>query len=76
MNIDRLSSLVSRVFFGAAFILLALAVAERTALAFGYTITGGTPGGRLLEIAVSSLVFVIALLLRQIRQELKQPRSS
>ncbi|MBW2275067.1 MAG: hypothetical protein JRG96_17510 [Deltaproteobacteria bacterium] len=72
MNIDSYSSLVSRLFFAFAFGLLGIAVVERVVFAFGYTILGGVfSGGRLLEIAAVVLVFVIALLLRQIREQLK-----
>jgi hypothetical protein len=77
MNIDSISSLVCRALFAAAFVLLVLGVAERVAFAFGYTITGGAfSGGRLLEIATVILVFVIALLLRQIRETLTQQSSA
>ncbi len=72
MNIDSLSSLVSRLFFVLSFALLGLAILERVAFALGYTIMGGAfSGGRLLELGALILVFVIALLLRQIREQLK-----
>ena len=61
-----------RTFFVAAFLLLGLGVAERVAVAFGYTILrGASTGGRLLEIAAILLVVVISLLLREIREQLK-----
>ena len=70
MNIDQLSSILCRVFFVGAFGLLALALLERLVFTFGYTIMrGALTGGRLLEIAGIALVFVIALLLRQIRDD-------
>lgn len=73
MSIDSLSSLVSRLFFILAFVLLGLAVVERIVNYFGYTISGRAyPGGRLLEFAAIFMVFVIALLLRQIREQLKK----
>jgi hypothetical protein len=66
-------SLVSRVFFLAAFVLLGLSVIERVANGAGYTILAGRlSAGRLLEIAVALLVFVIAMQLREIRLELKK----
>jgi hypothetical protein len=72
MDIDRVISVVCRILFAGGFVLLALAVLERLCFAFGYTILRGVfTGGRLLEIAAIILVFVIALLLRQIREELK-----
>lgn len=65
---EKTISLISRVFFLAAFVLLALAVFEAAAGQMGYTILRGkfTPG-RLLEHAVILLVFVVTILLRQIR---------
>jgi hypothetical protein len=72
MNIERMNSIVSRILFIGAFLLLALAVLERISYEFGYTILRGSfTGGRLLEIAALILIFVIALLLRQIREALK-----
>jgi hypothetical protein len=69
MNIDMLSSVVSRVFFIGAFLLLALGVLEKIAFVFGYTIVRESiTAGRLLEISAVAVVFVIAILLRQIRE--------
>lgn len=64
-------SIMSRVFFFAAFLLLAVAVFERLINYFGFTILGSsyTPG-RMLEFAGIMLLFVIALLLRQTREGL------
>ena len=72
MNIEKFSSVVSRLFFLGAFVLLGLALIERVANAFGYTILRVYQGGRLLEIAVALLVFVIAIQLREMREELKR----
>ena len=73
MSLDQLSSIAARVLFALALLLLVLAVLERLAFAFGYTIVGSTiTGGRMLEIAATFAVFVIVLLLRQIREALKQ----
>ena len=72
MGVDQLSSLACRVLFIGAFGLLGLALLERVAFTFGYTVLRGAfTGGRLLEIAGIALVFVIALLLRQIRDDLR-----
>ncbi len=77
MIIEKLISVVSRVFFIGAFVLLGLGVIERIAYEAGYTIVllGSTfSGGRLLEIAVVLLVFVIAMQLREMKGELKKRR--
>lgn len=74
MSLERLVSLVSRLFFVGAFVLLGLALIERIANASGYTILRVYRGGRLLEIAVVLLVFVIATQLREMREELKRGR--
>jgi hypothetical protein len=73
MEIDRLTSVVARTFFLGAFLLLAVAVLEKVLNAFGASALGVTAAGpaRLLEWAVILLIFVIALLLRQIREALK-----
>lgn len=66
-------SLISRGVFAIAFVLLALAIAERVAGAFGYTLLRSSlTGGRLLEIAAILMIFGIALLLRQIRELLRE----
>ena len=74
MSLDKLVSLVSRLFFVGAFVLLALALFERIANAFGYTILQIYKGGRLLEFAVVLLVFVIAAQLREMKEELKRTK--
>lgn len=72
MNIDQLNSIACRGLFGLSFLLLIAAVSIRIVNAFGYTIAGQTTtGGRLLEVSGVLAVFVIALLLREIREELK-----
>lgn len=69
---ENLSSLASRAIFALAFFVVALAILERVAYVFGYTLLrGAMTGGRLLEIAGILMVFVVALLLRQIRDQLR-----
>ena len=69
---EKTISLVSRLFFLGAFILLALSVMEAGARQMGYTILRRSfEPGRLLEYAAILLVFVVALLLRQIRDGMK-----
>lgn len=63
-------SLLNRVLFVVAGILFAVAVAERVANAAGYTLTGGAYSpGRLIELAAIMVLFVVALLLREIRDQ-------
>lgn len=73
MNFDKLSSAFSRLLFFAAFALLVLAIVEKIANLSGYTIMRAYNPQRLLELAATMIVFVIALLLRQVREELKKP---
>lgn len=76
MDVDKLSSVASRGFTTAAFALFAVACAEWALSWFEISLLRNiyTPG-RLLEFAAIALVFVIALLLRQIREELRKPRA-
>jgi hypothetical protein len=72
MDINHLSSIASRILFAVAFALSGLGIVERAVNAFGYTVLrGALSGGRLLEIAAIVLIFVIALLLQQIREQLR-----
>jgi len=73
MSLEKFVSMASRLFFLGAFVLLGLAVLERSANALGYTILHFR-GGRLLELAVVLLVFVIAMQVRELREELKRRR--
>ncbi len=77
MNLDKCSSIVSHILFVIAFILLVTAVVERIINLAGYTILASTgyTGGRLLEFAAISLVFVLALLLRQVLDELRKSKT-
>ena len=73
MNMDQLTSIASRVLFAGASLLLGIAVLERIAGSFGYTFLRGVfTGGRLLEMSATIVIFLIALLLRQIREELRR----
>jgi hypothetical protein len=77
MNLDRLGSLLSHVFSGVAFVLLALGVVEWLANILGYTIVNQVyRPGRLMEFAAIYAIFVVALLLRQVRQEIRKGRAS
>ena len=67
---EAIQSIVLRVMFASAFLLLALGVVERLVNEYGYTIMRGSlSGGRLFEIASVIVLFVVAILLRQIRDQ-------
>ena len=72
MSLEKLISMVSRLFFIGAFVLLGVALIERIANASGYTILQVYRGGRLLDVAVVLLIFVIAVQLREMKEELKK----
>jgi hypothetical protein len=62
------TSLVSRLFFLAAFALAGLAVWEKLANVFGYTVLRNLYSpARMLEFSVVAILFVIALQLREIK---------
>ena len=74
MILEKLISIISRLFFVGAFVLFALAVIGKVAYEAGYIflLAGPFTGSRLLEMAVVLLVFVIAMQLREIRGEIKK----
>jgi hypothetical protein len=65
---NQVTSVICRVFFVGAFVLAGLAIWEKIANVAGYTVlrTSFNPW-RLLEFAAIALLFVIALLLREIK---------
>ena len=71
MNLEKLASMVSRLFFLGGFVLIGLALIERIANAVGYTILQGK-GGRLLEFAVILLLFVIVVQLHEMKEQLRK----
>ena len=72
MNLEKLISGASRLFFLGAFLLLALAVCEKIANVAGYTILHVYRGGQLLDFASVLLLFVIATKMREVSKELKR----
>ena len=71
--IDKLTSIFSRIFFAIAVVLLAAAVLERVVRLFEpFTKWFGYDPGRLFEFSGIFLLFVITLLLRQIRELLNK----
>ena len=68
MSLQSFASLFNRLFFLGAFVLFALAVVEKVANWSGYTLIGlSYSPGRLFEFSAIMLLFVITLLLRDIR---------
>lgn len=63
----KLTSLFSRILFIGALVLAFLAVWEKLANIFGYTILRIYTPGRLLEFAAIAVLFVIALQLREVK---------
>lgn len=75
---SQVYSLMSRVFFIGAVILVFVAVFDFLAHSFGYRLSflsTGLTAGRLLELAAVLVIFVMAVLLRQIREELRKGRA-
>jgi hypothetical protein len=72
MNLEKLESVVSRVFFFGAFLLFVFGLLDRLSHQFGYSIQQVTRPVTLMETAVVLLVFVIAIQLRAIREALKR----
>ena len=69
---DKLTSIFCRVFFVIALILVFIAVLERILRFFGWTLSlFAYQPGRIFEFSGIFMIFVIALLLRQIRDRLK-----
>ena len=71
MTVEKLSSLVSRLFFVVAFLLMGLAVLEKILKVFGSSMNWIDPS-RLLDFGTILMVFVMTLLLREIRDELRK----
>ena len=76
MEFEKLNSLVYRIFFFGSFLLVAIAGLERVVNQFGYTFLTGLHyrPGRLLDYVTVLLLFVVALLMRQVRDELKKAK--
>jgi hypothetical protein len=70
---DRCYSWFSRVFFFVAFILMVVAIWDWVLRLFGYTLPWlHYQPGRLFEFAAIMLIFVITVLLRQIRDAVRK----
>ncbi len=66
----QLTSIVCRIFFIASFLVAGLAIWEKLANLFGFTLLRGFPPSRLLAYSAIPLLFVIALQLREIKVSL------
>jgi hypothetical protein len=69
MSIDKLCSLLARTAFLISGLLLVLAIVEKVVNVAGYTLIRMWDPPRMLELAATVMIFVIALLLRQIRED-------
>ena len=70
--IDKLTSIFSRILFAIALVLLFAAIWDSFIGLFGWTLSWSYQPGILLEYSGIMMVFVIGLLLRQIREQLKK----
>ncbi len=76
MNVDKWSSMGSRICFAVAFILFAVAIVEWLLNRLGVAFRPGYDAGRLTEFAAMFLIPVMTVLLRQIREELRKGKQS
>jgi hypothetical protein len=74
MDVNKWSSIGSRVCFAVAFILFVVAILEWLLLRLGVAFAIGYRPGRLAEFAVMFLIPVMTVLLREIREELRKPK--
>ena len=72
---QKLSKIVCRTFFIVSFILAGVAVSEKIAGFLGLEFLGGYPPSRLLAFSAVSLLFLIALQLREIKRVLNKNNS-
>lgn len=76
MKMDKLLSIVNRIFFTIAFIFLLTAIIEWFLGLFNWTLSFvDYQAGRLFEFSGIFLLFVITILLRQMRENLKSKSS-
>jgi len=66
----KLTGIVCRIFFISSFVLGGIAISEKLANVLGLGFLQGYPPSRLLAFAAVSLLFVIALQLREIKKAL------
>ena len=69
--VDKLTSIFSRVFFLISLLLFLIAASDRFLRLFGWSWSWiGYAPGRLFELSAMFMIFVVVLLLRQIRERL------
>jgi len=77
MNLEFVYKYFARTLFIMAFAVITVAFLEWIGDFVGFSLTGEMyTAGRLLELAAALLVFVVAVLLRQIRDELRTGQGS
>ncbi len=77
MNIGNLYKIFARSLFFVALAILAVSFFEMAANLLGYTILRGAyTSGRLVELSAALLIFVVTVLLRQIRDALTNQGSN
>ena len=77
MNIDIFYKTLARALFFFALAILAVGFVELAANLFGSSVlTGGYTAGRLIEVSAALVIFVVAVLLRQIRDALTSQGSN
>lgn len=73
--IDKLTSVLSRIFFVLAFVIFLIAITDGIMRMFGWTFAWVEYSpGRMFEFSAMLMIFVVVLLLRQIRERLKASR--
>ena len=77
MNLEFVYKHVGRILFIIASVAIAVAFLEGIGNFAGFSVTADKyTAGRLLELAAALLIFVVAVLLRQIRDELRTGQGS
>jgi hypothetical protein len=74
--IDKWTHIFLWIFFTAACIFTIIFILDRILFFYGWTLLLPFSAQRLLQFIVIALIFVITLLLRQIREELKKQSAS
>ena len=76
MDVNKWSSIGSRLCFAVALVLFVLAIADRALWLVGVRLWSGYMPGRLIEFGAMFLIPVITVLLREIRDELRKGKQA